>query len=129
MVKMPDNLLNRRGGHLIRLISILGLVLTFLIGVSLTQVRPVVEWVRPSERLSPNFSREEAAAVVGHHVRCIYRTNRMSGGCEIGQRGEVTGMEKVSEGGYFIIVHWNGRNADEQSYYGRYSHRLFIAEE
>ncbi len=129
MIKRLDKLLGSRGKMIVRLISTLSLALTFVISIGLTQIRPVVEWVRPAEWFFPSFKQGEAAAAVGHHVRCIYRTNRMSGGCESGERGEVTGVEKVPDGGYFIVVHWNGRNPDEQSFYGRYSRRLFLAEE
>ena len=113
-----------------RLTLILSLGLALAMGCNLTpEIRPVVERVRPDESLRPSFSREEAAGMVGHDVRCVYRTATTSGGCEIGQRGKVAGIEQVQGGGYFIVVHWDGQNPDQPAYYGRYSRRLFLAEE
>jgi hypothetical protein len=127
MKKLFRNLVNCRAKK-VRLF-IISSVLTFLVGVGLTQIRPFREWKRTSEWLHPGFSRVEAEAQIGHQVRCVYHTNRMSGGCEAGERGEVLGVEKVPGGEYFIVVHWNDQNADEHCYYGRYSRRLFLAVE
>ncbi len=117
-----------------RFTSILSFVMTVAIGVGLAQVlpirvRPYPEWVRPTEWLRPSFSLDEANAMVGHRVRCIYHTDTFSGGCEIGERGNVVGVKKVPDGGYFIVVHWNNQRQDEPSYYGRYSRRVVLAEE
>lgn len=113
-----------------RLTLFLSLGLAFTIGCDLTPgIRPVAERVRPDESLRPSFSPEEATAMVGHNVRCIYRTATTSGGCEIGQRGKVVGIEQVRGGGYFIVVHWDGQNPGQPAHYGRYSRRLFLAEE
>ena len=117
-----------------RFTSTLSFVITVAIGVSLAQVlpirvRPFTEWVRPTEWLRPSFSLVEANSMVGHRVRCIYRTDTFSGGCEIGERGDVVGVEKVPDGGYFIVVRWNSQSQGEPSYYGRYSRRVVLTEE
>ncbi len=117
-----------------RFTSILSFALTVAIGVSLAQVlpirlRPFTEQVRPTEWLWPSFSLDEATSKVGHRVRCIYRTDLFSGGCEIGDRGEIVGVERVPDKGYFIVVRWNGQSQDEPSYYGRYSRRVVLTEE
>jgi hypothetical protein len=114
--------------------SILSFVLTIVIGVSLAQglpiqVRPFAEWMRPMEWLRPSFSLVEGNAMVGHSVRCIYRTDTFSGGCEIGERGDVVGVKKVPDGGYFVVVRWSNQDQGEPSYYGRYSRRVVLAEE
>lgn len=114
--------------------STLSFVLTVTIGFCLAQVlpirvRPFPEWVRPTEWLRPSFSLAEANAMVGHRVRCIYRTDTFSGGCELGERGEVIGVEKVRDGGYFIVVRWNSQSQGEPCYYGRYSHRIVLSED
>jgi hypothetical protein len=117
-----------------RFTSILSFVLTLVVGISLAQVllirvRPFTEWVGPSEWLQPSFNINEANEMVGHRVRCAYRTDTFSGGCEIGDEGEVVGIEKVPDGGYFIVVRWDGQTQEEPCYYGRYSRRVVLGEE
>lgn len=118
-----------------RFTSMLSFVLTVAISLSLVQVipfqllRPLTERERPTEWLWPSFNFKEATSKVGHRVRCIYRTDLFSGGCEIGERGEVVGVQKESDGGYFIVVRWSNQSQDEPCYYGRYSRRVVLAEE
>ncbi len=50
-------------------------------------------------------------------------------GCETGEHGKVIGLEKVPDGGYFIVVHWDGQGQDDTCYYSRYSRRVVLAEE
>ena len=110
-------------------VPVTGFVLTLAISIGLTQilpVRPLVEWVRPTEWLWPSFSLEEASAMIGQHVRCAYRSDTIYGRCEIGEQGKVLSVEKVPDGGYFIVVYWEGQVQDEPCYYGRYSRRVFL---
>jgi hypothetical protein len=90
---------------------------------------PLHEWQTPSEYLWPSLTLDEASAWTGQHVRCAYRSNTVTGGCKVGDRGEVNGIEKVPDGGYFVIVSRDTPSKDEPSYYGRYSSRLFLTRE
>ncbi len=89
---------------------------------------PGCEWVSPTEWLWPSFGIDEVSYMVGKPVRCAYRSNTITGGCEIGEPGKVLGVEGVPDGGYFIVVHWDNQERDKLSYYGRYSRRLFVTE-
>ncbi len=63
-----------------RIASTLTFAIALTVGVNLSQqIRPFVEWVRLSERVNPSLSLEEASIMIGHHVRCAYRTDTFSG--------------------------------------------------
>jgi hypothetical protein len=90
---------------------------------------PVHEWQTPTEYFWPSLTLEEASAWTGQCVRCAYRTNTLTGGCKVGERGKVKNIESVPDGGYFVVVHWETRSEDDLAYYGRYSSRLFLTPE
>jgi hypothetical protein len=90
---------------------------------------PVHEWQTPTEYLWPSLTLEEASTWTGQRVRCAYRSNTVTGGCKVGERGTVKNIERVPDGGYFVVVHWETRSEDEPGYYGRYSSRLFLTRE
>lgn len=87
---------------------------------------PVHEWQTPTEYFWPSLTLEEASTWEGQRVRCAYRTNTVTGGCKVGDRGIVKSIERVPDDGYFVVVHWETRSEDELCYYGRYSSRLFL---
>lgn len=89
---------------------------------------PVYEWQTPTEYFWPSLTLEEARALEGQRVRCAYRSNTVTGGCKVGEKGTVKSIERVPDG-YFIVVHWETRSEDELCYYGRYSSRLFLTRE
>jgi hypothetical protein len=134
IVKRHIALFDSKKRSAMRFTSILSFVLTVAIGVGLAQVlpirvRPFTEWVRPTEWLRPSLSLEEGETMLGHRVRCIHRTDTFSGGCEIGERGDVIAVQRAPDGGYFIVVRWSDHGRGELSYYGRYSRRVVLAEE
>ena len=90
---------------------------------------PMHEWQTPTEYLWPSLTLEEASTWTGQRVRCAYRSNTVTGGCKVGDRGTVRNIERVPDGGYFVVVDWETRSEDEPSYYGRYSSRLFLTRE
>jgi len=90
---------------------------------------PVHEWQTPTEYFWPSLTLEEANAWTGQRVRCAYRTNTVTGGCKVGERGTVRNIERVPDGGYSVVVHWETRPEDEPKYYGRYSSRVFLTRE
>ena len=117
--------------------SVLSYVLAFMIGVALVPLPTLfVEW------FNPTFTREEAAAMIGHRFRNIYRADGYRefkcpdrfGLCEevtAGEQGTAIGIEKCSFGGYFIVVQWDDPPQGEPmfSYFGRKTRRIFLSEE
>jgi hypothetical protein len=92
-------------------------------------LRPVREWQTPREYLWPSLTFEEASEWLGRPVRCAYRSETISGRCKIGEPGRVANIEKVPDGGYFVVVQWEKHPQDEPCYYGRYSSRIFLLRE
>ena len=90
---------------------------------------PAREWQTPTEYLWPSLTFAEAKRTVGQRVRCAYRSDTVTGGCHVGDRGEVKDVHSVPDGGYFIVVQWETASGSRPCYYGRYSSRLFLTPE
>jgi hypothetical protein len=113
--------------------SILTFALTLAIGIGVVYLHNrVTEWRTPA------FTREEAAAMVGHRVRNIFWSDTFrgmkcpqSGGLcadvQVGDQGTVLGT-KESSGGYFLVVRWDhpSQGAPMLSYFGRMTRRIFL---
>ena len=90
---------------------------------------PAREWQTPTEYLWPSLTLLEARAAVGQRVRCAYRSDTVTGGCNVGDRGIVKDIARVPDGGFFVVVQWETAPGSELCYYGRYSRRLFLTPE
>lgn len=110
-----------------------------ILSFSLACVLGICVGINPSipDRLWPSFSKDEAAAKVGRRVRLRWNKGFMVHKCfeeELcllvgdGEYGTITAIEKVPDGGYFLLVRWD-HPADHYSYFGRYNHRESLEEQ
>lgn len=113
--------------------SIISFLFAFTMSVAFAQWQSVVDWLWPS------FDQAEVAGMVGRSVR--YRQSEKftghkcpaEGFCKRivdGEQGVVVGLERVRDGGYFLIVRWNQPDDSEDylSYFGRYTRRESLEE-
>lgn len=114
--------------------SILSFWLTLALGVGLVQWQSFEDWLWPS------FSKDEVAAKIGHRVRYRHTDKFVGMKCPVdstcreirdAERGTITGIEQVPDGGFFLVVVWDEPAGPEKyvSYLGRYTRRESLIEE